>query len=890
MNVPTLVSMVCLVALMAAPGARALTLHVAPDGDDAAAGTADAPLASLHGARDRIREIKLTDPPEPVTVVIADGRYRLRRPFTLTPEDSGTEAAPVVYEAAEGARPVFSGGTRIVGWQEAEGGLWTARVAGVAEGDRYFRQLFVNGERRQRARIPNRGYLQLAGLMNPFNREDEANLSAFRFHEGDLSGDWRNPEDMEVVKMFSWSTTRLPVTEIDDENNVIHFSGRTGGGSRHFDWAGNRYYIENVFEGLDQPGEWYLDRPTGTLYYMPMPGETLDTIEAYAPAIEHLVEFYGNEGAEGEAGESVEYITLRGLTFEHSTWPMPEEGWRERQAQATMESAGIHARMASNCVLEDCEVRHVGAHGVWLERGCNDNRLERCHVWDIGAGGVYLGWTQLEPQSGGNVVNNCFIHHLTEVHGGAIGLWIGQSSYNEVTHNEIADTNYTGISVGWKWHYGPSLAHDNLIEDNYVHHCGHRVLSDMGGIYTLGESQGTVIRHNLFEDIWCYPAYSHASGIYFDQGTTDLLVENNIVNGATDSGFICHYGKDSIVRNNIFANAGKFGFSLSKPEEHRSFIFEHNIVYLDHPHMAGRRVTENEDVDFNLYWSTGDEPLDFCGMTLEEWRAAGHDQHSIVAKPEFRDPARGDFTVAEGSPAEQIGFEPVSMDGIGLYGDAAWVNLPARFDHQPDDPLPPEPKPVQISDNFDTWGTTQQPVGGLPMGASVHTEEREGLIAVSDEAAFSGEQSLRIEDVADLDKEYNPHFYYRPNYTEGVAHCSFAIRIDGATAFYHEWRDSANPYNVGPTLRIANGMLMADGIEPLQMPVGEWVQIEVAAPLGEAAGTWTLAVTMPDGTRHEFADLQCKDDQWHELRWVGFVSNGREPSVFYVDDIELSVE
>jgi hypothetical protein len=412
----------------------------------------------------------------------------------------------------------------------------------------------------------------------------------------------------------------------------------------------------------------------------------------------------------------------------------------------------------------------------------------------------------------------------------------------------------------------------------------------MGGIYTLGESQGTVIRHNRFEEIWCYPAYSHASGIYFDQGTTDLLVENNIVDGATDSGFICHYGKDSIVRNNIFVNAGKYGFSLSRPEEHRSFIFERNIVYLDHSKMAGRRVTENEDVDYNLYWSTSDEPLDFCGMTLEEWREAGHDEHSVVANPRFRAPERGDFRLSEDSPADQIGFEPVSMDGIGLYGDPDWVALPNRFEHQPDDPLPPEPEPLEISEDFDTWRGMSQPVGGEPLHARVHTEEREGLIRITDEAAFSGDQSLRIEDAADLEKDYNPHFYYRPHYTEGTARCSFAIRIDAATKFYHEWRDSSHPYTVGPTLQIDDGALHATGIEPIDLPVGEWVQVEVSAPLADRAGTWTLALTMPDGTRHEFADLPCHDEGWETLRWLGFVSTATQSSVLYVDDIELSVK
>lgn len=895
----TLIAVAIALASYAVVCAEPIVLHVAPNGDDGWSGKianadddgADGPLASLHGARDAIRAMRAAGEVDaPVEVLVQGGYYFLDRPFTLGPEDSGSADAPITYAAVDGERPVFSGGLPIRGWREAEDGLWTAQVSGVAEGERYFRQLFVDGERRQRARTPNRGYLQLADLINPFDRSDEANRTAFRFQAGDLSGDWRNPTDIEVVKLFSWSATRLPVVEIDDARDIISFSGSTGPDPRLFDWAGGRYYVENVFEGLDQPGEWYLDRPTGTLYYKPLPGERPDEIEAVAPAIEHLVEFYGRAATENAAVETVSHITLRGLTFEHAAWPMPETGWRERQAQATLESAAVHARFAEDCALEDCEIRHVGAHGVWLERGCRNNALRRCHIWDVGAGGVYLGWTKVEPQAGGNIVDNCFIHHLTEVHGGAIGVWIGQSSHNRVTHNEIADMNYTGISVGWKWHYGPSLAHDNLIEDNYVHHCGHHVLSDMGGIYTLGESPGTVIRHNRFEDIWCYAGYSHASGIYLDQGSTDLLIENNIVSGVTDSGFIFHYGKNSIVRNNIFAFAGKYGLSLSKPEKQRSFIFERNIVYLDHPDMAGRRITENEDIDHNLYWCTTGEKLDFCGMSLAAWREVGHDRNSIVEDPLFRDPEGGDFTLADNSPALGIGFEPISMDGIGLYGDPAWTDLPARFERQPDDPPPPPAKPLRIVDDFDAWLTVPQPLGGHPLRARVHTEDRPELISISDEAAASGRQSLRIEDVANLEKPYNPHFYYTPLYTEGTARCAFTIRIDEATEFYHEWRDAERPYNIGPTLRIANGILMADGIEPVGIPVGEWVRIAVEAALGEAAGTWTLSVTLPDGTRYEFEDLVCGSEAWRELRWVGFVSSGTEPAVFYLDDVELALE
>jgi len=884
-------------ALAPCQAADPVVLHVSPVGDDAWSGRlaepdaerTDGPLATLEGARDRIRALKGDgDLGAPVEVLVRGGTYRLPRSFVLEPRDSGTEQAPITYAARSGERPVFSGGRPVIGWREGDDGLWTAHMSAVAGGARYPRQLFVNGRRATRARIPNTGYLQLEGLINPYDRSDERNRGAFRFRDGDLSADWRNPTDIEIVKMFSWSATRLPVAAIDEERDIVHFAGTTGPDPRLFDWAGNRYYVDNVFEGLDSPGEWYLDRPTGALHYMPRPGEEPATAGAFMPLVERLVEFAGD----AEAGEIVSHITLRGLTFEHASWPMPETGWDERQAQASMQTAAIYARGAEHCALEDVEVRHAGTHGVWFERGCRYNRIERCHIWDVGAGGVYIGATTEQPEAGHNVVGNCYIHHCTEVHDGAIGVWIGRSSYNEITHNDISDMDYTGVSVGWHWHYGPSSAHDNIIADNHIHHCGHRVLSDMGGIYTLGEAQGTVIRHNLFHDIWCYPAYSHASGIYLDQGSTDLLIEDNIVYGCTDSGFIVHYGKDSIVRNNIFALAGKYGLSLGKPEEHRSFIFERNIVYCEHPYMAGRRVTENEDVERNLYWcTTGEEPV-FCGMTLAEWRAAGHDLESIVDDPGFRDPERGDFTLAEDSPALQIGFEPISMDGIGLYGDPEWVTLPKRFEHQPDDPLPPEPEPLVISDGFEGMPEIDEPapLGGHPLHAYVHTEDRPELVGVTDETAASGERSLRIEDAADLDKEYNPHFYYRPNYTEGVARCAFDIRIDERTVFYHEWRDAAAPYLVGPTLSIAGAKLRVGDEDVLDLPPGAWVHFEIVAALGEAAGTWDLTVTLPDGTEHPFDDLTCTSPEWRELRWLGFVSNGTQEGVFYLDNIDLGVE
>ncbi len=888
MRVTAVLVATSLLAAASTTCARPLRLYVAPDGDDSARGMLDSPLRTLDGARDRLRQMRAAGEIDgPVEVLLRGGVYCLRRGFVLEPQDSGTADAPVTWTAYREERPIISGGRIVTGWEPAGDGLWSAHIASVERGSRYFRQLWVNGRRATRARIPNEGYLQLQGLVNPYDQNDPANRRAFRFHEGDLSGDWRNPEDIEVVKMFSWSTTRLPVERIDSEENIVYFGGETGGPPRLFTWAGSRYYVEHVFEGLDAPGEWYLDRPTGTLYYRPRPGEDMRTATVVFPVVERLLELRGDWQNE----RYVEHVIFRGLTFEHSTWPMPETGLPERQAQATMATAGIYARGAHNCTFEDVELRHIGAHGVWLERACVGNRLERCHVWDIGAGGVYIGATSETPESSHNVVHNCFIHHLTEAHGGAIGVWIGRSSYNEVSRCDIGDTNYSGMSVGWSWGYSASTAHHNIVADNHIHHCGHRTLSDMGGIYTLGVSPGTELRHNHIHDIYCYPAYSHASGVYLDEGSTNILVTDNIVHHCTSNGFLLHYGRENTIENNVFAFSQRNGVHRAREEEHISFFFRRNIVYEDHQDVLGGNWRNgNYVMDSNLYWCTTGEPVLFRGRTLEEWRAMGNDENSLIADPRFVAPERDDYRMEPGSPAEKIGFEPISMSWIGLYGDPAWVNLPAQFEHQPDDPLPPKPKPVEIMADFETvpWGDAPTEIGGHPLHAAVHTENRPELVAITDEVAASGQRSLRLHDVPDLQQPWNPHIYYQPGYTEGIAWCSFDVCVDSATNMYHEWRDASTPYRVGPTLRIADGQLSAAGIEPIPVEPGEWLHVEVTAGVGKRAdGTWRLAVTLPGGKEYRFDDLRCRDESWDELRWLGFVSNGTVESVWYLDNIQI---
>jgi hypothetical protein len=190
------------------------------------------------------------------------------------------------------------------------------------------------------------------------------------------------------------------------------------------------------------------------------------------------------------------------------------------------------------------------------------------------------------------------------------------------------------------------------------------MLSDMGGIYTLGPSPGTIIRNNLFHDI---RAYNYGGwGIYNDEGSTGILVENNIVYNTTHGGYHQHYGKENIIRNNIFAFGKAAQVVRSREEDHLSFTFEHNLVYFSEGPLLGTTWSNGHfKLDNNCYYRTDGKPIDFAGSTFEQWQAKGQDAHSIVADPLFESASGGDFTLKPGSPAFRIGFKPIDTSHNG---------------------------------------------------------------------------------------------------------------------------------------------------------------------------------------------------------------------------------
>jgi hypothetical protein len=482
-----------------------------------------------------------------------------------------------------------------------------------------------------------------------------------------VRADWHNLNDVEILGFQIWTMARMRIASVDEAAHTVRFSGIIPGTDDYRAVGkGKRFFVENVQEALSRPGEWYLDRPTGTLTYLPLPGETPETTPVYAPRLETLVEFRGDVAKRAW----VQHITFRGLTFAHTNWNTPPNGNTSYQAEVTLPAA-IIATGARDVAFAQCGVFHTGAHAFLWGAGCRDDRVTDCALTDLGGGGVYIGETGIsqdaEGVTSGVRVENCLIAHGGRLHPASIGVWIGHSDHNTVSHNEIKDLYYTGISVGWSWGYGPSGAHHNLIAVNRIFQIGQGVLSDMGGIYTLGLAPGTVLRGNVIHDV---TSFSYGGwGIYPDEGSTGLLIEDNVAYRTSSAGFHQHYGKDNLVRNNVFAFGKEAQVMRTRAEDHRSFTFEHNIILADDAPLLGSNWSgDGYAMDNNLYWDEKTKTLQFAGMTLEQWRQKGQDVHSLVADPEFVDPEKGDFRLRPDSPAKKIGFQLIDMNRAGRVG------------------------------------------------------------------------------------------------------------------------------------------------------------------------------------------------------------------------------
>jgi hypothetical protein len=890
-------------------------LFVAPNGSDAWSGRlpapnragTDGPLATLGAARDRMRTVLKTraDRAFPPTVLVRGGFYSLAAPVVFGPEDSGpSPQTPITYAAFPREKPVFSGGARIKGWMVTGRNRWEVTLPEVASGRWNFSQLYVNDERRFRPRLPKQGFYQIAGDLPATEKNAGKGYDRFRFRDGEIRADWHNRGDVEVLPFHVWTMSRFRIAAVDTAKRAVTFTGRTIGTASYAGLPqGNRYLVENVREALSEPGEWYLDRATGVLTYLARPGEDMRKTVVVAPRLDALLRFEGDAAKQ----QTVQNIAFSGIAFAHASWNLPPEGNSFWQAEVNIPAA-VTLTGARQIAFTGCAARNTGSWAVEIGAGCRQIRLTDCEFTDLGAGGVKVGETAFRRDddpllTSHNTITNCLIAHGGRVHPAAIGVWLGHTPYNSVTHNDITDFYYTGISPGWSWGYGPSGAHHNTISDNHIWKIGQGVLSDMGGIYTLGVSPGTVLDHNRLHDVRSFDYGGW--GIYFDEGTLGVVATNNVAYDTKSAPFHQHYGANNVVENNIFAFGTEAQLMRTRadngataPPEIRnapSFTLRRNIIYWrDGPLLGSNWSGTNFVLDSNLYWNAAGRPVAFpargadAGTSLADWqKASGQDRNSLVADPLFTAPDKGDFRLRPGSPALQLGFRPIDIKTAGRVGKAPYTRTVPRAFPPPPPPAPPQP----IADDFEDADAGDRP-GGRMVTLYEEADTPGATIRVTGETAQSGSHSLKFTDAPGQKARYNPHLHYRPNFTEGTLVGSFAVRIEPGAVVFHEWRDSGSPYRVGPSLRIeADGTLTAGGKTLMTLPHGRWVGFEIACALGDrATGRYDLTVRLPGRVPpSRFAGLPCGSGAaFRSVRWWGFVSDADAAATFYLDDVRLA--
>ena len=656
-------------------------LFVSPAGNDRWSGRraavpkkgSDGPFATIPKALRSARAFRRQHPHRPVKINLRGGTYFLDKPLEFDHRDSGIEPEkirgccrvgadkPLVITRYRNETPVISGGMEISGFEEEKLNgktVWVTHIPEVARGDLSFRQLFVNDERRQRPRWPRTGFSSIRKLA-PGPSADSWKTGyndKFYFHEGDIDN-WHNLGDVELVMLQVWIESRLWIKSVDQKRQLVTFD-RFSTSGLSADREATAYFVENVYEALGEPGDWYLDRPTGRLTYVPKKGETLSNTRFTVPLLPKLLTVQGDP----EKDRCPEYIRFEGIRFSHTefSYDAPLSGCEQA---ARMVPAAVQVIDAIRVGFHNCAFTNLGTWGIETLASSRDTIISDCTFEDLGAGGV-KAWHGTQRTT----VRDCEISACGRVFYSAVAVLIGNSGANKVIHNHIHDIRYSGISIGWHWGYEMCHNQGNIIEYNHIHDIGAGYLSDMGGIYTLGPQQGTRLRYNHIHHVKSrtYGGW----GIYPDEGSSDLLVESNLVHDCNRALFNQHYGRDNVVRNNIFAFGGDGQVSLSCIEQHRSFSFSHNIILFDSgmlfaPPKVGQVAAASLAWDHNLYCDLRGKRLVMGGLSWTQWRKLGFDRHSVIADPLFENASKRWFDLKRNSPALNLGFLPFDLSSVG---------------------------------------------------------------------------------------------------------------------------------------------------------------------------------------------------------------------------------
>ncbi len=652
-------------------------LFVSPNGNNSNIGTEEAPLRSIEGAKERLKTLRIPKDAA-VTVWFSQGEYPIKKTVAFTENDR----SHVLYRSKPGEKVVFSGGIPLTDWEQTtvngvRAFVTDCRIENAAE---TINVLYNGDTRLSRSRYPKQGEFSVAAA---YDRDCFApTQSYFKIHTAfygnkkDLMN-FHNLQDVDVRILHYWNDELLPLRSVDTQNGRIEMTKPASMTIAKDD----RYFFENVFEALSEVHEWYFDRETEKLYYIPAEDETVDNTVLTAGYTETAITVNGCEDIsfQGIQIKDTAWKIFSGSHFvsgvDYATNPLSQNiQYQPNFPQACYDApAAVQITNSSKINFTDCTFCHIGSSALMFDLCTENCSVRSSFFYDIGGNAVYIKGNNSDnpdDQTHDITVTDCHIQAYGRVFNNAIGVLLIHARNCEISQNEIHDGFYTAISSGWVWGYAYNVTDYITIKNNLIYDIGQGWLSDMGGIYTLGVQPHSLISGNVIHDVGCYEGGSGYGGwgVYLDEGTSYMTVENNLCYRCTSEGFHQHYGENNQVRNNIFALNGDGQVRVSKHEDHNSLYLTGNILYADDSPMYCCVKKSTFTDSKNLYWdcktgarvrSTAAEKMTMTnrlGKLRVKW--LGYYNEPVFADPFFKDAEHGDFTLAQNSPASQIGFTP----------------------------------------------------------------------------------------------------------------------------------------------------------------------------------------------------------------------------------------
>ena len=647
-------------------------LMVAPDGDDSNPGTQQKPLATLAAAKEKAVAGS--------TVWFQAGVYLLEEVVVF----DETDASSVTYRSVPGEKVVFTGSVAIDVWENGTINGVAALVTSVDTENWYFRSLFMNGQRLQVATWPQTGTFLVADARDADKMADSYEWGAhgaFYAYTDEILN-FANLEDVYVRMSHWWIDQMMPIASVDTATGRVEVSRAS---SRTIQ-VGDRFVYENVREALTEPGQWYLDRSEGKLYYIPRTGETAENTVVYAPVNQEFLRMDG-----------VSNIRFQGIRFENSDWDFfdgegpsgnPEHPLYQNRKYNTGDyqanSSGPEAITVQNATgieFVDCRLVNISHNCIQFGINTRNCLVDACLFQNIGGSSVVINGTSALPSTTGNItVSNCEVDGYGQVFNMAVGLHLMHGDHCTLVGNEIHDGRYSGISAGWDWGYHEQPTCNTQILNNVIYNVGvDGLLSDLGGVYLLGVQPNSVLSGNVIYNIDCYDEGYGATGIYLDQGSACWTVENNLVVDCATQCFTTAYGKDNTVRNNIFAFGNLRGFYVGQAsdigEDVCSLEFYKNIIVSHNKPMMEETIPLDWfDEHNNLLWDYSRSTV-YSGLSTRFWertgltgmQKVGHFEDSVIADPLFADAQNREFVLAEHSPAFVTGFTPWETKAGSIY-------------------------------------------------------------------------------------------------------------------------------------------------------------------------------------------------------------------------------